>query len=494
MSEPPTATQSTPTSPAATTQAEPQSPQTIRRVPPPRTGPAPLYNHALNQALPSGSQSSQKRTASARSPSPTQGPNKSRRTDVPTGPRAMQRDRDGGRSLLDRMGGRQRGVQGAQVRDEIQARIDAVTHGGGVPPQEMMGGPMNGFNNGMAPAMMPMMPGPDMSAMMNSMNPMALQELMMNQMALMAQMANNIGILNAQQGQLLQQQQQQKPQPGPGAHQGDGNRRGGGPSGRGRGRGGAWTGGSTTHVQQDNASTSPAATTSTTPSELNPTAPVFTPSASTSSPAQQPGISPPSRPQSPTLCKFGAKCVNALCRYSHPSPVATTESGVVLSNDACENGKNCKDKDCIKAHVSPAAVGVSKVAGACAIIFRLTMFTLLIPPVILQALLINQKHPRYRPPFMHPYLNNTHINNTSYKFLAGTALTASNKMPDVHISTLRRRISLLHANSGLLAHGRTVHSNIPLVVYFRIHSTVDWGQIRRTSLCMRRRLGVLVGA
>jgi len=48
------------------------------------------------------------------------------------------------------------------------------------------------------------------------------------------------------------------------------------------------------------------------------------------------------------------KCTNALCRYSHPSPVATAESGVVLSNEACDKGKDCKDKDCIKSHISPA--------------------------------------------------------------------------------------------------------------------------------------------
>jgi hypothetical protein len=74
------------------------------------------------------------------------------------------------------------------------------------------------------------------------------------------------------------------------------------------------------------------------------------------SPASQarPGFVPPERPQSPTLCKFGLKCTNAVCRYSHPSPVATPESGVVLSNDPCEKGINCTDADCVKGHVSPA--------------------------------------------------------------------------------------------------------------------------------------------
>ncbi len=78
--------------------------------------------------------------------------------------------------------------------------------------------------------------------------------------------------------------------------------------------------------------------------------------ASASTGSTRGGFVAPERPQSPTLCKFSLKCTNPICRYSHPSPVATPESGVVLSNDACENGKNCKDKDCIKAHVSPAVL------------------------------------------------------------------------------------------------------------------------------------------
>jgi len=101
-----------------------------------------------------------------------------------------------------------------------------------------------------------------------------------------------------------------------------------------------------------------AASTSNTPQDqqpapegtLPPTPSVQAPQAVTTPPA----FVVPERPQSPTLCKFGLKCTNAHCRWSHPSPVATTESGVVLSNDPCEQGKDCKDKDCIKAHVSPA--------------------------------------------------------------------------------------------------------------------------------------------
>ena len=63
----------------------------------------------------------------------------------------------------------------------------------------------------------------------------------------------------------------------------------------------------------------------------------------------------PTRPLSPTLCKFVANCNNPTCRYSHPSPVATMESGVVLSTEPCPKGISCDDPDCVNAHVSKAA-------------------------------------------------------------------------------------------------------------------------------------------
>lgn len=338
----------------------------------PRAQATPLYNQAINQTLPSGSQSSHKRTASARSPSPNtqqQQPNKARRMDLPTGPRAMHRDGGGGKSLLERMSGRSRNAHG---RDEIQARIDAVTNQASPPP---MG--MNNFNNGMGGMMMP---GNEMAAggppMGGIVNPLALQEIMMNQMALMAQMANSMGMLN--QGQYMGSNGFQMMPGMAGAegnhmnHQNDGRR--GGPPKRGGGRGGTSAQWVAPHVKE-----SPS-TTSSTPSAQKPvpapaaTAPPATIAAPTPQPATtvtpaaeqaaaRPGLVPPERPQSPTLCKFGLKCTNAVCRYSHPSPVATPESGVVLSNDPCEAGKNCKDKDCIKAHVSPAALNVQHVTG-----------------------------------------------------------------------------------------------------------------------------------
>ncbi|KJA28907.1 hypothetical protein HYPSUDRAFT_128369 [Hypholoma sublateritium FD-334 SS-4] len=352
----------------------------------PRNGPgAPrngIYQHAISQALPSSSNSAQKRTASARSPSPTH-PNKARRTDLPTGPRAMYRDGPvpGGnthsnpRSLLDRVGGPAgRGPKNFQ-RDEIQARIDNIV--GNAPDNNMM----------MPPNFQGM--GMDMNAAMaaNMANPIMLQEMMMNQMALMAQMASSMGIINPATGQfggqgfpmqgVMQNDMGMFPNNmnnGFPPHQGPGNN---GPNGgNGRGRGGSQRGGrgagrgrgfgpggpappmaaakSNETINDTPAGFTPAPIAAPIPVTATPLA--STPSAASRAAAPQPAYALPERPQSPTLCKFALKCTNAHCRYSHPSPVATAESGVVLSNEACEKGKACKDKDCIKAHVSPAVL------------------------------------------------------------------------------------------------------------------------------------------
>ncbi|TFK44894.1 hypothetical protein BDQ12DRAFT_730902 [Crucibulum laeve] len=345
----------------------------------PRNG---VYQQAISQALPPSSSSAQKRTASARSPSPTH-PNKSRRTDLPTGPRAMFRDgssnpnanpHPNARSLLDRVGGptgsmRNSGPNGFQRKDDIQARIDNIVNSS--PEQNMM--MAGGF---------PGMPGMDMNAIAaaNMANPLMLQEMMMNQMALMAQMASSMGIINPNTGQFGQQgfPMQGMPQdmgmfqggimPGQqgGGNVGGGRGRGGARGGRGSGRG---RGGATPHVGHkpselttgiDSAtsiqSAPVVAPTPTTPSSAAPAPSAAALSSGAAEAQQRPGYVLPERPQSPTLCKFGSKCTNAHCRYSHPSPVATAESGVVLSNDPCEKGKDCKDKDCIKAHVSPAVL------------------------------------------------------------------------------------------------------------------------------------------
>ncbi|KAF9012508.1 hypothetical protein BDQ17DRAFT_1344035 [Cyathus striatus] len=349
--------------------APPHLPNDSARKPPnaPRNG---IYQQAISQALPS-TNSAQKRSASARSPSPSH-PNKSRRTDVPTGPRAMLRDgssnavpHPNSRSLLDRVGPMRNGNPNFQRNDDIQARIDNIVNNS--PDPNMM----------MAAAGFPGMPGMDINAMAaaNMANPLLLQEMMMNQMALMAQMASSMGIINPNTGQFgpglpMQGMPGDMGMMQAGMMQGQTNAvrgRGGIRGGRGVGRG---RGGATGHSLSSNTS-KPAE--STPPAEVTPSVPVTvaapTPVSHAAVPAQSAAALAsggstvqrtlyvlPERPQSPTLCKFGLKCTNAHCRYSHPSPVATPESGVVLSNDPCEKGKDCKDKDCIKAHVSPAVL------------------------------------------------------------------------------------------------------------------------------------------
>jgi hypothetical protein len=61
---------------------------------------------------------------------------------------------------------------------------------------------------------------------------------------------------------------------------------------------------------------------------------------------QQPQAPPqavPTKPSDDGLCKYGTECKNAYCKFAHPSPAATKESGLVLSAEACENQLECKD-------------------------------------------------------------------------------------------------------------------------------------------------------
>ncbi|KAF9268606.1 hypothetical protein L218DRAFT_917502 [Marasmius fiardii PR-910] len=333
----------------------PSQPSTSRSSNAPRNG---VYQQALSQALPHALGSSQKRTASARSPSPNH-PNKIRRTDVPTGPRAMQRDGSSNpRSLLDRVSGASSHNTHHNQHDEIQARIDNITNGPGAPgPNVIMQNGFPGMNMDMNPAM----------AMGN---PMMLQEIMMNQMALMAQITGMMGSginsgfpMMPGDMAMLQQQQNTSTNGFQGGSQGSQRGRGGARGGRGVGRGRGGSPASGSH-KADATSASPeiqpipaAIPTQSIPGSI--IGPVVAPT-STSAPTPvappKPTYALPERPQSPTLCKFGLNCTNPHCRWSHPSPVATVESGVVLSNDPCENGKGCKDKDCIKAHVSPAVL------------------------------------------------------------------------------------------------------------------------------------------
>ncbi|EJD40392.1 hypothetical protein AURDEDRAFT_115882 [Auricularia subglabra TFB-10046 SS5] len=282
-----------------------------------------LFQQAVNGIPTVG----QKRSSSMRSPSPSgeRGPpQKSRRTELPTGPRAMRDDRPQ-RSLADRLG--------PPHPDAVQARINAVT-----------GDPM----------MPPMHPG----MMAPGMNPLQMQEMMAANMALMTHVAMNMGLVGPG-GQFLHPGQPMNGQgfppqggfpPGGPAQRG----RGAGPiaRGRGRGRGGAVGGG---HGAPNQPPADPASGPAPAPVAL---APIAAPQPTHARP-QAPAFTPPERPQSPSICKFGVKCTNAGCRYSHPSPVATAESGVVLSAEACEAGKDCKDKDCIKSHTSPAVANPS---------------------------------------------------------------------------------------------------------------------------------------
>jgi hypothetical protein len=178
-------------------------------------------------------------------------------------------------------------------------------------------------NQGMPPAQIPPnfvdpaafgMVDPAMMMGMNmQMNPMAFQEIIGNNMAMMQQMASMM--MN------MHQQHQQQPQPPPGPGRTFPN--GAPPSGEPR-------------------KAAPA-----TSSTLSATASAF-----------QPTIYVQDKPASTAICKHGVKCNNARCRDSHPSPVATAESGVVLSTEVCDKGpggSECKDQDCTKSHISPAA-------------------------------------------------------------------------------------------------------------------------------------------
>jgi nuclear polyadenylated RNA-binding protein NAB2 len=350
-------TDSQPSVPAASVR---EGPSDARRNPP--TGPrgnAPLYQQALSQALPNPSPTAQKRTASGRSPSPSgQNPNKSRRTDLPSGPRAMRDARQSGpsgpRSLLERVGPRSAGNTFPRP-DNIQNNIpgpgdidlQAAMAAGFVPPG------MNGMDmNALAAAQM----GP---------NPLMLQEMMMNQMAMMAQMATSLGMMNPNPGQFGGFPMQPGAQDvgmygGPGGFNGPpvgGTPNRGRAGGKGtyseRARGDAASHLSITESLSSEGQPPPALQLVEAPAPTS--TPTVAPTPATPQPTR-PNFAVPERPQSPTLCKFSLKCTNPHCRWSHPSPVATPESGMVLSNEPCEQGKDCKDKDCIKAHISPAAV------------------------------------------------------------------------------------------------------------------------------------------
>ncbi|KAJ1306178.1 hypothetical protein OPQ81_010887 [Rhizoctonia solani] len=282
----------------------------------------------------------QKRRADGRSPSPA---SKSRRTtDLPDRPRAM---RDGPsnnepqpvRSLLDRVEPRE--SRGRGGFDHVQAQIESVTRGGHHGGR-MMGGRgggmgMNGHHQQQQQQMM-------MNQMMGGVNPMMFQEIMANQMALMSQMAAGMG--------MLQGAPPMMGPGGPGFGFPNGHGQGLHMNGRGRGRGGR--GGNMGDRPQIGGPQQQGPSQSQSSQQQPPqqTQPIASPQPRPPQPTVP--LNVPTRPQSPTLCKFGIKCTNAACRYSHPS----AEGGLVLSSEYCEKGLECKDSDCTKGHPSPAAI------------------------------------------------------------------------------------------------------------------------------------------
>lgn len=286
------------------------------------TGSSRIYTQAVGGA--------QKRPASNRSPSPgSSGPNKAaRKTDAPSGPRAMrneQSDANRGRSLKDRLGG--------FSRDSSHPNQNQIGRGG--PPFPNQGMP-------------PMGPGPfnpdmQMQGMFpnNAMTDMLVQQNALLQ-GLLHTMANNMNLpIGGMPGMM----------PGaPGFNNGMG--MGQGFHGGDRGRGGSPTRGGRRSNQDGERQGNHGPHPNQLQAPSNPAPPSI--QAPTPVPAATLSLPPDlfDRPISPTLCKFGVNCTNALCRYSHPSAAASVESGVVLSTEPCPKGRNCQDKDCTLSHPS----------------------------------------------------------------------------------------------------------------------------------------------
>lgn len=338
-------------------------PSTTNGAPLRQTGRGPsraLYQQAIS-SLPAqnahgGSPGGQKRQ---RTPSPsTSAPSKRGRPDLPDRPRAM---RDEGTNngaptvhrpgrLLDRVGPRQNQPGGPHDRNlhHQQQPINNM-----VPPQPMMPPMQPGFPpGGMDPATLAMMQQQGFNPAMMGFSPeigaamMAIQQF--GQLAMqMGMVPGAMGMGGGMQGP--PQGFNNGPQNGSFQNNDRARKNGPGFGGAGKAKPVAEAGSSQPVPQGRGQQPS----TSSGPAIVAPT-PVSAPPAQTIS-------NIPTRPLSPTLCKFVTNCTNPTCRYSHPSPVATIESGVVLSTEACEKGLDCVDKDCTKAHVSKAAKNPTKV-------------------------------------------------------------------------------------------------------------------------------------
>ncbi|GAA5923203.1 uncharacterized protein JCM15063_003569 [Sporobolomyces koalae] len=75
--------------------------------------------------------------------------------------------------------------------------------------------------------------------------------------------------------------------------------------------------------------------------------------------AAAPAVALPKKPENEAICKHGVDCTKPPCGFSHPSPVATKESGLVLSSESCDKQLSCQDPDCPKSHVSKAQKNAS---------------------------------------------------------------------------------------------------------------------------------------
>ncbi|KZS88274.1 hypothetical protein SISNIDRAFT_552712 [Sistotremastrum niveocremeum HHB9708] len=318
----------------------------------PATSPTIQQSRIVSQAVSQATQPIPTHTSSPsgkRSASPSGiggGPGKLRRVDAPDRPRAM-RDTDAegpssapvkttGKSLLERVGGRQ-GYNNSGERGGRHGGFNRHHNNQNTPALSPNAMPF--VPGGMGPEMPfnPMAAGPGMMdpaaqmAMMMNLNPMALQEMMGANLAMMQQMSNMMGMM-----QMQQQQQQSPPLPTPSNAPGQTPV----PNGTANGAANANGGARLVHPRPQPHTSRPTAT-------HQPQVPVTI----------------PSRPPSPSLCKFATTCTNSHCRFTHPSPVATPESGVVLSSEICDKGRGgseCNDKDCTKSHVGPAVIRAAK--------------------------------------------------------------------------------------------------------------------------------------
>ncbi|KAG8907267.1 hypothetical protein FRB99_004961 [Tulasnella sp. 403] len=320
------------------------------------TASRPLHQQALSSLssqAPNSSSASpgQKRTSSQRSPSPTGHVAKRRLADLPDRPRAMREEssatgpppqRNTRSSLLDRVGPR----APPNGSDHVQDRIRSVTQQQPGNPPSMHPQMAANFPNGVDPATMAMMQQQGFNpAMMGGVFPPGLEATMMA-IQQFGQMAIQLGLVHNPLGvpppNMMPPNQFPGPNP-PFQHDRRRNANGAPPK---------------QPLSKPNPADAANSSNSTSTAQI--ATPTPTIEAPKPIPASSSALAVPSRPLSPTLCKFVTNCTNPQCRYSHPSPVATLESGVVLSTEPCEKGLDCKDKDCIKAHVSKAAKNAPK--------------------------------------------------------------------------------------------------------------------------------------